>query len=114
SEIGRECVARYLGLRKGARRENVRHGSLTDEQRSRSGKDRQPSGAKLWRAACGVAPQSQNASAMLLRRALPATRQSLAHSFPIYEMGSSVFRHRDRLDNQLAFRLICHFWPEFS
>ena len=26
--------------------------------------------------------------AMLLRRALPAARQSLAHSFPIYEMGS--------------------------
>jgi hypothetical protein len=25
---------------------------------------------------------------MLLRRALPATRQSLAHPFPIYEMGS--------------------------
>ena len=26
---------------------------------------------------------------MLLRRALPAARQSLAHRFPIYEMGSS-------------------------
>jgi hypothetical protein len=26
---------------------------------------------------------------MLLRRALPATRQSLAHPFPIYEMGST-------------------------
>jgi hypothetical protein len=26
--------------------------------------------------------------AMLLRRALPAARQSLAHTFPIYEMGS--------------------------
>ena len=25
---------------------------------------------------------------MLLRRALPATHQSLAHLFPIYEMGS--------------------------
>jgi len=28
---------------------------------------------------------------MLLRRALPAARQSLAHPFPIYEMGSSRF-----------------------
>src|SRR6516165_11207238 len=44
--------------------------------------------AKLWQAPGGVAPQSQNASAMLLRRALPAARQSLAHSFPLYEMGS--------------------------
>jgi hypothetical protein len=48
--------------------------------------------AKLWRAAGHVAPQSQSALAMLLRRALPAARQSLAHSFPIYEMGSSTKR----------------------
>ena len=46
--------------------------------------------AKLWRAAGGVAPQSQNALAMLLRRALPVARQSLAHPFPIYEMGSKL------------------------
>ena len=39
--------------------------------------------AKLWQAAGGVAPQLQNAAAMLLRRALPAARHSLAHSFPI-------------------------------
>src|ERR1041385_505154 len=45
--------------------------------------------AKLWRTASGVAPQSQNAAAMLLRRALPAAGQTLAHPFPIYEMGSS-------------------------
>src|SRR5207244_2010901 len=44
--------------------------------------------AKLWPTSGCVAPQSQNASAMLLRRALPAARQSLAHRFPIYEMGS--------------------------
>src|SRR5438552_4665969 len=44
--------------------------------------------AKLWRPAGGVAPQSQSALAMLLRRALPAARESLAHLFPIYEMGS--------------------------
>src|SRR5947208_664104 len=52
--------------------------------------------AKLWRAAGGVAPQLQNAAAMLLRRALPAARQSLAHSFPIFEMGSKgLERYRD-------------------
>ncbi len=28
---------------------------------------------------------------MLLRGALPAGRQSLAHSFPIYKMGSNVY-----------------------
>jgi len=44
--------------------------------------------AKLWRPAGSVVPQSQSALAMLLRRALPATHQSLAHLFPIYEMGS--------------------------
>src|SRR5947207_2814223 len=43
--------------------------------------------ANLWRAAGCVAPQSQSTSAMLLRRALPAARQSLVHSFPIYKMG---------------------------
>ena len=47
--------------------------------------------AELWRAPGVVAPQPQSASAMLLRRALPAARQSLAHSFPIYEMGSRWF-----------------------
>ena len=43
--------------------------------------------AKPWRAAGGVAPRSKSALALLLRRALPAARQRLAHSFPIYEMG---------------------------
>jgi hypothetical protein len=57
----------------------------TRQQRQRSATLR----AKLWRASGHVAPQSQNASAMLLRRALPATRQSSAHSFPIYEIGSN-------------------------
>jgi len=36
-------------------------------------------------------------TAMLLRRALPATRQSLAHSFPIYEMGSNATLPQMRL-----------------
>src|SRR5205085_8528470 len=40
--------------------------------------------AKPWWAAACVAPQSQSALAMLLRRAWPADHQSLAHSFPIY------------------------------
>src|SRR5439155_23328106 len=40
SYTGNECVARDLARRQGARRENILHGSLTDEQRSRSGKDR--------------------------------------------------------------------------
>src|SRR5881409_3757508 len=60
----------------------------TQPQRQRSATLR----AKLWQAAGGVAPQSSRSggtSAMLLRRALPATRQGLAHSFPIYEMGSN-------------------------
>jgi hypothetical protein len=58
----------------------------TPPQRQRSATLR----AKLWRAAGSVAPQSQSVVTMLLRRALPAARQSLAHSFPIYEMGSSL------------------------
>ena len=56
----------------------------------RSAKDPATLRAKLWRAAGGVAPQSQSALAMLLRRALSVARQkSLAHSFPIYEIGFS-------------------------
>ena len=57
----------------------------TPPQRQRSATLR----AKLWPTSGCVAPQSQNASAMLLRRALRAARQSLAHRFPIYEMGFS-------------------------
>src|SRR5207237_8881418 len=44
--------------------------------------------AKLWRAPGLVAPQSQSASAMLLRRALPVAGRGLAHEFAIYHMGS--------------------------
>ena len=41
---------------------------------------------------------------MLLRRALPATRQGVAHPFPIYEKGSweSTYRHNPLLINSLA------------
>ena len=82
------CVARDLALQQGERRENILYGSVTDEQRGRSVEDRTTLRAEFWPATGGVAPQSQNPAAMLLRRALPAARQSLAHSFPIYEMGS--------------------------
>src|SRR5881409_1443306 len=53
--------------------------------------------ANLWRAPGGVAPQLQNALAMLLRRALPDARQSLAHSLPICEMGSKLTSELDFL-----------------
>src|SRR5438067_12062496 len=40
--------------------------------------------------------------AMLLPRALPAGRQSLAHSFPVYEMGSYQSMKSWRSVNHLA------------
>ena len=87
------CVARDLALQQGARWENIVYGSVTNEQRCRSVEDRTTLRAELWPAASGVAPQSQNPAAMLLRRALPATRQKSAHRVPIYEMGSKgIFR----------------------
>ncbi len=52
-------------------------------QRQRS----QPPGYALPVTSGCVAPQSQSASAMLLRHALPADRQRVARSFRIYEMG---------------------------
>jgi len=84
-----------LALGQGAKRENILYGSLTDEQRRRSVKDRTTLRAEFWRAAGGIAPQSQSALAMLLRRALPAARQNSAHPVPIYEMGSrAIFPRR--------------------
>jgi len=83
------CVARNLALRQGERRENILYGSLSDEQRRRGVKDRATLRAEWWRPTGGVAPQSQNALAMLLRRALPVARHHSAHPVPIYEMGSS-------------------------
>src|SRR5436305_6265620 len=82
------CVARDLALQQGERRENILYGSVTDEQRGRSVEDRTTLRAEFWPATGGVAPQSQNPAAMLLRRALPAARQNSAHRVPIYEMGS--------------------------
>src|SRR5260370_34757934 len=72
SQIGNGCVARDLALRQGARRENILHGSLNHEQRRRRAKDRATLRAESWRAACGVAAQLQDPTAMVLRRALPA------------------------------------------
>ena len=89
-------VARDLALLQGARRENILYGSSTDEQRSSNVKDLATLRAVFWPASGGVAPQSQSALAMLLRRALPAARQKTARPFPIYEMGSatSIMRRR--------------------
>src|SRR5438093_7322720 len=89
--INRERV-RCQGFGAAARREEGEYPSWIFERRATRPR-RQRSAtlrAKLWRAAGGVAPQSQNALAMLLRRALPVARQSLAHPFPIYEMGSKI------------------------
>src|SRR5437867_2657922 len=88
-----ERVAGDLALRQGARRENILYGSLTDEQRCLSAKDHVTLRAEFLRAAGGVAPQSQSAAAMLLRRVLPAARRNSARPVPIYEMGSrGIFR----------------------
>ena len=75
-------VAGDLALRQGARRENILYGSLSDEQRRRSAKDRGTLRAEFWRAPGGVALQSLNPAAMLLRRALPAARQNSARPVP--------------------------------
>jgi hypothetical protein len=69
-------------LLQGARRENILCRSLSDERRSSSAKDRATLQAEPWRAAGGVAPQSQSAAAMLFRPALPITWQNSAHITP--------------------------------
>src|SRR5438874_12268862 len=61
-----------------------RRATLAKHQRSATRR------AKLRRVTGGVAPQSQNRKAMLLRRALPVARRNLAHPFPICEMGSKL------------------------
>src|SRR5436190_8001047 len=86
--INRERVRcqRFVAA-EGARRENILHGSLTDEQRRRSGKDRQPSGLS-----CG----GRLAALLLSRRALGYASSSrlasrppeLSASLPAYETGS--------------------------
>ena len=76
-------VAGDLGLLQGARRENILYVSSTDEQRRSSGKDQATRRAVFRRAPGGVAPQSESAMAILLRRALPAARQKTARPFLI-------------------------------
>jgi hypothetical protein len=77
-----------LGLGQGARRENILHGSSTDEQRRLSPKDRQPLGLGAGGPLAALLLSHRTLAAMLLRRALPAARQHPAHPFPIYELGS--------------------------
>ena len=79
-----ECVAGDLAALQGARRENILYGYLTDEQRRGGDKDPATRRAVFWRVPGGVAPQSQGAAAMLLRRALPAARRKAAHPSLIY------------------------------
>jgi hypothetical protein len=60
SQIGNGCVAGDLALQQGARRKNILHGFLTDEQRRCSGKDPQP---------CGLRAGSRLAALLLSHRA---------------------------------------------
>jgi len=77
-------------LRQGARRENILHESLTDEQRWRSAKDRQPFGLSRAGPLAALLLSHRALVAMLLRRALPEARHDSTHPFPIYEMGSRI------------------------
>src|SRR5215469_9162224 len=97
-------VARDLALLQGARRESAMRDSAqhkswdsnwqglgspyplwifdrraTQQQRQRSATRR----AVFWRAPGGVAPQSESAAAIFLRRALPDARQKTARPFLI-------------------------------
>ena len=88
--MGNGCVAGDLALEQGARRENILYGSLTDEQRRCSGKDLQPCGLRSGEPLAALLLSHRAHWLCLLRRALPAARRSLAHSFPICEMGSGA------------------------
>src|SRR6185503_9804855 len=90
--INREWV-RCQRFATAARREEgaYLHRSVTDEQRRSSGKDRQPFGLCSSGPLAALLLSHRALVAMLLRRALPAARQSKAHPFPIYEMGSKPF-----------------------
>jgi hypothetical protein len=61
NKMGKGRVARGLAMLPGARRENILYGSSTDEQRSSSGKDRQPGGLFSGEP-FGYAPASRLAS----------------------------------------------------
>jgi hypothetical protein len=76
-------------VRQGARSENILYGSLNDEQRGRTAKDPQPCGLTLagrWRRCFSV---TDHRLCSFVAPCQPR-RQSLAHPFSIYEMGSST------------------------
>ena len=94
SSIGNGRVAPDLALLQGARRENILHGSLTDEQRSSSAKAGQPGGlisgghlAALLLSHRALWPCSFVAPCQVLADC--QTRQKSARPFLIYEVGSS-------------------------
>src|SRR5436309_977595 len=73
-----------------AREGRISFGSFIDEQRRCGDKDPQLAGrasAGCWRP-LALSHRPRKLSGMLLRCALPAARWSLAHAFPIREMGS--------------------------
>ncbi len=76
----------------GARREEGKYpdGSLTDEQRSSSVKDRQPFGLERKRASGVVAPQSQVLQTCSFVAPSQRLFSSPARPLPIYEMGSRI------------------------
>jgi hypothetical protein len=100
------CVPGDLALRQGARRENILYGSLSDEQRRSSAKDRGTLRAEFWRAADGVAPQSQNPVAMLLRRALPAAHHYSARPFLFMRWVLGRGRFNDLQDKAFLLRTL--------
>ena len=73
---------------------HILFGSSTDEQRSSNGKDLETRRAVFWRASGGVAPQSESATAILPRRALPAARQKTARPFLILIQALSTKQRR--------------------
>src|SRR5438552_2133329 len=77
-------------MRQGARSENILHGSLSDEQRRRSGKDPQPFGLSSGGPAAALLLSRRTQKAMLLRRALPAAPPEL--SAPIAYLGDRFER----------------------
>src|SRR5579862_3914205 len=76
-------VARDLAVLQGARSGEyplwIFDRRATQQQRQRSATRR----AVFWRAPGSVAPQSESAAAIFLRRVLPAARQKTARPFPI-------------------------------
>ncbi len=85
----------------------------TQQQRQRSATRR----AVFWLTPGSVAPQSESAAAIFLRRALPAVRQKTARPFPIYEMSSGEMHRLDRLreygyTNAASNKYLRQFWVD--